>query len=84
MDEGLHRRRSMADLVAADSLTLLRGDVDAMVDELQRRREGVRHELYLGQRGVLTKRSPRWWSASQGSDRVEWHIRPVPTGVVCR
>jgi hypothetical protein len=29
----------MADLVAADSLTLLRGDVDAMVDELQRRRE---------------------------------------------
>jgi alkanesulfonate monooxygenase SsuD/methylene tetrahydromethanopterin reductase-like flavin-dependent oxidoreductase (luciferase family) len=29
----------IADLVAADSLTLLRGDVDAMVDELQRRRE---------------------------------------------
>jgi len=27
------------DLVAADSLTLLRGDVDAMVDELQRRRD---------------------------------------------
>jgi alkanesulfonate monooxygenase SsuD/methylene tetrahydromethanopterin reductase-like flavin-dependent oxidoreductase (luciferase family) len=27
------------DLVAADSLTLLRGDVDAMIDELQRRRD---------------------------------------------
>jgi alkanesulfonate monooxygenase SsuD/methylene tetrahydromethanopterin reductase-like flavin-dependent oxidoreductase (luciferase family) len=27
------------DLIAADSLTLLRGDVDAMVDELQRRRD---------------------------------------------
>ena len=27
------------DLVAADSLTLLRGDVDAMVDELRRRRD---------------------------------------------
>ena len=27
------------DLVKADSLTLLRGDVDAMVDELQRRRD---------------------------------------------
>ena len=29
----------VGDLVAADSLTLLRGDVDAMVDELQRRRD---------------------------------------------
>jgi len=29
----------IGDLVAADSLTLLRGDVDAMVDELQRRRD---------------------------------------------
>ena len=26
-------------LIAADSLTMLRGDVDAMVDELQRRRD---------------------------------------------
>ena len=38
VDEELHRRRH-GDLVAADSLTLLRGDVDAMVDELRRRRE---------------------------------------------
>jgi alkanesulfonate monooxygenase SsuD/methylene tetrahydromethanopterin reductase-like flavin-dependent oxidoreductase (luciferase family) len=29
----------IGDLIAADSLTLLRGDVDAMVDELQRRRD---------------------------------------------
>jgi len=28
-------------LIAADSLTMLRGDVDAMVDELQRRRETI-------------------------------------------
>ena len=50
-DEPVRRRRrgaavdkrfigaDAAELVAADSLTMLRGDVDAMVDELQRRRD---------------------------------------------
>ena len=73
----------MADLVAADSLTMLRGDVDAMVDELQRRREAF-GTSYISVNGAFYEALAPVVERLAGSDRVEWHIRPVPTGVVCR